>query len=204
MSGVRLQWQNLREPKEFDNGNRRFEATLIIEPDSDADKTLTSAMKEAAAARWGEDGAAIFKALTVKERVCRKDGNKQITKKGEARPEFADMVFFTPYRAAKKGRPIVMNEFAERADDENWNEFPKEGEGHLPRDGDYVKAQINVWAQDNPEGGQRLNAELEILMHERDGDSLEYQGEIDSSIADDFVAEMGAKERPAETGGLRG
>lgn len=208
LSDVRAHWIWLQKMKTIENEGKpdthRFECTLIVDPDSDADKRIEQGMLDAAVEKWGEKGETILNVLKGKGRVTYKDGNTCVDKEGTLRDGFADTKYFTPYRNEGKGRVMVFNEFGEKADDTNWSSFPTEGEGHLPRNGDYVQAQVNFWAQDNPSGGQRINAELVIVKMLRDGPPLGGGVDVSDETGDAFLAEMGVSEKSAQEAGLRG
>jgi len=198
LDGVRFNYVWVRDPKVYTNDdgseNSRYEAVVIVEPGSQADKAVDKAILDTAEEKWGEKAAAILKKLRSQDRVCYKDGNNNFTKDGEIRDGFADMMYFRPYRHASKGPVKVLNEFGKEITAETWSSFPTSDPGHPPRNGDYGAVMVNFWAQDSERGGQRINAELEIIMHTHDGDPLG-SADLSDAAVDDFASAY-AKEQP--------
>lgn len=200
VDGVRFNWLWVDKPKEYENESgekhARYEATLIVEPGSSADKAIEAGIEAAAEEKWGEKAEGVLKRLRTQNRVCYKDGNSNLDKEGEIRDGFADMKYLTPYRAEKKGPVKVLNRAGGNALEE----------GGLPQNGDYGAAMFNIWAQDNPKGGQRINAEISIVMKKRDGDSLGGSFGVSeddvSAFASEFAEEIDIPDTET-TGGLR-
>ena len=213
---VRVNWLWLKNAKEMTSPEtgkvtgHRFEATCIVEPDSENHKAIKAAMLAAAEAKWGADGEKIFEKLVKQGRVSLKDGNSCFDKKGNIRDGFENTVCFNPYRWKQEGkpndnRPRVGNKFGQWATEDNWDVFPTTGDERLPQAGDYCDVQVRFWAQDHPAGGQRINAELGIVVFAEAGEPLGSAGGVSESDADDFLKQIGTEKKdPMDVGGLNG
>lgn len=157
LQGVRLAFPVLDTPEAFQGqGDPRYSATLLMEPDSDNHKAVLAALKAAASAKWGENKAdAAVKGLSAAAKTAVGDGDSKDKYDG-----FAGMIFVQAHARAKTP-PTLLDGRA----------------NVLPRDtgmiyaGCYVNASIEIWAQDN-QYGKRLNASLRGVQFVRDGDAF--------------------------------
>ena len=157
LKNVRLAFPVLDKPEAFQGqGEPRYSATLLADPDSENHKLLHAAMLAAAAAKWGDNKAeAAVKGLSAAGRTAIGDGNLKDKYDG-----FAGKVYVQAH-ARQKTPPTLLDMRAQP----------------LPRDtgmiyaGCYVNASVEIWAQDN-QYGKRLNASLRGVQFVRDGDAF--------------------------------
>lgn len=149
-------------------GDLAFSASFILPPDhkqiidpSQPNKKVTTAtyletviFKAVAEAKWGTKAPAILKALKSADKLALHNGDTKAEYEG-----YEGNLFVS---SRSKVRPTVF--------DQQRNEL-LESEGK-PYSGCYVNASVEFWAQDNPDYGKRINAQLRGVQFLRDGDAF--------------------------------
>lgn len=183
INNVRLCHPDLFQAREYEKGDGkpRYSATLLVEPDSDADKTIRAAISEAIKEKFPEAKKAEHFLKSVQGqsmKFCYRDGD---TKTGEA---FQGNWFIAAHRKVNDGPPAVVDQKRQPV---------AEGSGKVYA-GCYVNAKVDIYVQtDNP--GVRCG--LLALQFVRDGDA--FAGgvasatgfeELDSGDSDDTGSEF--------------
>ena len=143
---VRLSFPELFEPKEYTpgDGKPRYDATYLIEKDSENDKKIRNAIAEAAKDAWGEKptGTKKVPAYKAKLKAMAGDTNKFCYHDGDTkdREEYENHMIITGHRAAKQGAPAVIDRAKNKL-------TAADGK---PYSGCYVNATIDMYIQ----GGQ--------------------------------------------------
>ena len=142
---VRLRFGSIFTPRAYDNTQpEKYEATFIITPGSDAEKTVTKAMKQTAKEKWGDKAQSVWNQLKAQDRLCLRSGEIRDTDKY---PEFIGKMFVT-----------AKSDILPRIVDQDAIELTA-NDGRI-QDGAIVHADISLWAQDNQQWGKRVNANL--------------------------------------------
>ena len=161
---VRLSYPHLFRPKGFgkkNEGDPKFSATAIIDPDTKAGAAALELLDDAIAyvreEKWGK------KQPKIKgDRICLREGDSD-------EDETDGMMICT---ASNLKRPLTL--------DENGDEVVEADD--VIYGGCYVDMIIRVWAQDN-DYGQRVNASLEGVKFRKDGQAF---SAAFKTSADDF------------------
>lgn len=148
-------------------GDLAFSASFILPPDHTQiiDPTKPKKVKTAqyledvvfkavAEAKWGPKAAGILKALKAADKLALHNGDTKAEYEG-----YEGNLFIS---SRSKVRPTVF--------DQQRNEL-SEQDGK-PYSGCYVNASVEFWAQDNPDYGKRINAQLRGVQFLRDGDAF--------------------------------
>lgn len=138
----------------------RYSASIIVEPGSPSDKEIRSALRAAAAEKWGEAKAdAAVKALSKALKIAYVDGDTKPDLDGYP----GNWILQAHSKANKPPRLVVTrNGVNETLDRKN--------QGVIYA-GCYVNAIVEIWAQDN-QYGKRLNASIAGLQFVKDGDAF--------------------------------
>lgn len=155
---ARLAFAHLFQPQKSKDGNLTFNGAFILKPDDPQVKTIESAMRDVAVAKWGDKGEKILANLKKQKRVCLKDGNDNTNKEGEIYAGFEDMVYLS---ASNKVRPSLVGRDKEELKISDGKLYP----------GCNVIVSVEIWAQDN-DHGQRINAGLRWVQFFKDGDAF--------------------------------
>lgn len=171
LQNVRLSFPDLFEPGEYE-GQRKFGATFLIEPNSANDKAIRAAMAEVATEKFKDKGAAIVKAGMAggNQKSCYWDGNSK-TYDG-----YADQMALTAKREESKGRPLVIDK----------NKAPLVVSDGKPYAGCYVNASVELWAQDN-KYGKAIRCNLLGVQFASDGDAFSAGSVADEGDFDDLA-----------------
>ena len=161
---VRLSYPHLFRPKGFgkkNEGDPKFSATAIIDPDTKAGASALELLDDAIAyvreEKWGK------KQPKIKgDRICLREGDSD-------EDETNGMMICT---TSNLKRPLTL--------DENGDEVVEADD--VIYGGCYVDMIIRVWAQDN-DYGQRVNASLEGVKFRKDGEAF---SAAFKTSADDF------------------
>lgn len=146
-----------------------FNGVFIIDPKSDNVAALDKAIKEVAAEKWKDKADSTLEYLIEQNRVCFHRKPKR-TSSGEVIDGFDGKYWISASDAA---RPLVLDR----------DKTPLvQGDGR-PYSGCYVNAIVELWAQDNPKYGRRINASLKGVQFVRHGDSF---GGGTPATVDDF------------------
>lgn len=156
----RLAFPTLNKPEAFQGqGEARYSAALIVEPNSESHKKILAAAKASAEAKWPGKGDAALKTLRAQNKLCFYDGDLKADYDG-----FAGNIVINANAPANQPPALVVtrNGKNERLD--------RETQGVI-YGGCYVNAIMEVWAQDN-QWGKRINAQLAGLQFVKDGESF--------------------------------
>lgn len=174
MKNVRLSFPKLFKAEAYgDNPTPMFQASFLFAPGSEAHKALESAMVAAAQEKWGAKAAQTLKALVASNKVCLRNGDEKADLDG-----YAGMLFLNA-RNAK--RPLIVDK--DRA--------PLVEADGKPYAGCFVNAVLDIYAQDHPQYGKRINASLGGVQFVRDGDAFGAKGVSESDfeeIDEDLLA----------------
>lgn len=155
IENARLAFPNLWTPRPSqDGGKAKYGASLIIDPSNPVVKALELAFVKVAAEKWGDKAAVILKGLKAQDRLCLHDGATKAQYNG-----FEGNLFVS---ANSDVRPSVFDR----------SRVPLQESDGKPYSGCYVNASIELWAQDNPKHGKRINAQLRGVQFLRDGDAF--------------------------------
>lgn len=151
---VRLSFPNLFKAVAFEEGgDKKYDATFLIEKGSDNDKRVQKAIKEAAVAKWGAKADAILKSIQG-------NNNKYAYKDGDLK-EYDGYEGMMSIKAKTKERPILVDQ-ARR---------PIAEEDGVFYAGCYVTAVIDVFAYDT-KMGKGISAGLTGVQFVKDGDAF--------------------------------
>ena len=159
LKNVRLAFPNLWTPrastgKDGKPGKPKYSASFILPPDHPQIPALRALIAAAAKAKWGDKHEVVLKGLKVQDRLCLHDG---VTKSQYA--GFDGNMFVS---SNSDNRPSVFDR----------TKTPLAEADGKPYAGCYVNASIDVWAQDHPQHGKRVNAQLRGVQFVRDGDAF--------------------------------
>lgn len=155
IKGARLGFPRLFKPEAYgDNPTPQFSAVFLFEPGSPAAKKVEEAMTSAATEKWGVKAPQILAALKAQGRVCLRDGATKANVDG-----FEGMLFV---KAAAPTRPLIIDR----------DKAPLAEESGKPYAGCYVSGIVDIYAQDSPKWGKRINATLKGVMFVRDGEAF--------------------------------
>jgi hypothetical protein len=154
LSNVRLSFPALFQEDTFG----RYSATFIIDPDSEASKACRDAVKAVAEEKWKDGAAATLAKLTAADKVCYRKEEKT-NNKGEPYSGFDGMHYVT---ASCKARPLVLDRDKSTLTEQDGR----------PYGGCYVNAVIDIWTQQSPQWGKRVNATLKGVQFANDGDAF--------------------------------
>lgn len=155
IDNVRLAFPVLFTAKPGPNGgDPRFSATFIIPPNHPALATVRQAIKDVAKEKWGEKADNILKQL--------KAGNKLCLRSGEEKPDYEGFEGNYFVSSGNKGRPLVLDR----------DKTPLTQADGKPYAGCFVNATLDIWAQDHPQHGKRINASVTGVQFYKDGDAF--------------------------------
>lgn len=144
----------------------KYGASFLFSPDrADIKKAVEAAVIRAAQAKWGDKAAATLKELKAADRLPIHDGNTKATYGG-----YEGQLFIN---AGNKLRPTVIDGQRQPIDATDGKVYS----------GCYGNVMVEIWAQQHPKGGKRVNAALLGFQKTRDGERLA-GGSVAS--ADDF------------------
>jgi len=158
LSNVRLSFPSLFKRSEFNGQEGKFEATFLVNKESQA-KLIAEI--EAKIALIQKDN----KANISPDKICLKDG------------DYVDYDGYAGHMSIKAGanrRPTVIDR----------DKTPLVEDDGKPYAGCYVNAVLELWFQDN-NFGRRINCNLLGVQFSKDGDSF---GAGDTDVSDDFDA----------------
>lgn len=158
LENVRLSFPSLFKKAEFNGEATKFEATFLINKETQADtiKQLESAIDKAAHKHFK---GKIPKAL----KFCLADGDEK---------DYDGYEGVMSIKAASNKRPTVIGR----------DKTPLAEEDGVMYAGCYVNAIVDLWVQDNS-WGKRINCNLLGVQFAKDGDSF---GAGDIDVSDDF------------------
>ena len=166
MNNVRLAFPVLFEPKAAKAGQKqKFSAAGIFPATHEVVPLLKAAMQEAAKAKWGDKWEEVYNGLRAGDRLAVHDGS--------AKSEYAGYSGNLFLNASNELRPLVID----------GQRRPLAAADGMIYSGCYVNMKVEIWAQQHPEHGKRINASLMGVQFARDGERLA-GGAVAS--ADDF------------------
>lgn len=154
---VRIAFPALFEAKSINDGDPRFGANFIIEPNSANAKAVSAAMVEVAEVKWKTKAKTTLDELKKKGKVCFVEDEKK-NGSGETYAGFEDMYHISANNAA---RPTILDR----------DKTPLVQSDGRPYGGCFVNATVDIWAQDN-KFGKRINATLTGVQFHSDGDAF--------------------------------
>lgn len=173
LKNVRLAFPSLFKPESFDGGEERYSAVFLVEPNSENDKVLRSAINAAAKETWGEKAVATLKAVSSNaNKFCYRDG----AEKAHKYEGFEGAWALSGHRKATAGAPKVVNR----------DLSPVASDSGTIYAGCYVNVSVDIWAQKAPYEGVRCT--LIGVQFSKEGDA--FGGA--PATADDFEALDGA------------
>ena len=131
-------------------GDPAYSAAFLLPKDSDQLSQVKETMKEVATQKWPKDGIQTLKGLLAKDKTCLRDGDEA----GYA--GFENKNFITSNNKARQ--PMVKDLLRNDITDKN-----------KIYGGCVVNAVLDIWAQDNPEFGKRVNCTLLGVQFVKDG-----------------------------------
>lgn len=166
LKNVRLSFPNLFIPQSVQGSEPKFNASFLIEPDSENVAAIEAAIEAVAKEKWGAKADAVLKQLRAGNKTCLHDGD---TKDYEG---YAGMLYIS---ASGGTRPLIMDKDKTTLDSADGK----------PYAGCYVNASLDIWPQDN-QYGKRINAGLRGVQFMRDGDAFAAGGVASEDEFDDL------------------
>jgi len=157
LKNVRLSFPTLFHAKEFSagDGKPRWSASFIIEPGSDNDRIIKTAIEAEAKAAWGVKAPTVLKTMVGQSnKYCYSDGNTK------AQDEYQGMMVLSTHRSAKLSRPMIMDK----------DKSPLAFEDGKPYAGCYVNAKVEIYCQTGENTGVR--GSFSVVQFAADGDSF--------------------------------
>ena len=204
--GARLSFESLFEPNEQtdDDGNKslNWKSNFLFEK-ANLDNLMakyqgqimpvrTAVNKAFAAVRTAKWGPKEKWPKIKADRMCWRDGDE------ESWDGYAGCYYISASSRPKKGadimsaRPVVVTN---RKDKEGKWIPAQAGGANAPYSGCYVNATIDVWAQDDPKYGKRLNAGLRAVQFLKDGEAFGMtRSNPNEDFDDDMVSDAGSLE----------
>lgn len=140
-----------------DGGKPRYSAALIIPTDHEIIPALKVGMEAKATEKWGAAKAvAICRVLYATDKMALHDGDLKAQYEGYE----GNMYISTGAQAT--ARPTCIDR----------NRNPATESDGILYSGCYVNAIIELWAQDHPKGGKRINATLKGVQFHSRGDAF--------------------------------
>lgn len=171
LKNVRLSFPNLFVPQSVQGSEPKFNASFLIEPNSENAKLIEAAIEAVAKEKWAAKADGTLKQLRVGDKICLHNGdNKEYD-------GYAGMFYLS---ASSPTKPLILDKDAKTHLDSTSGK---------PYAGCYVNASIDVWAQDSS-FGKRVNAGLKGVQFIREGDAFGAGGAAtEEDFADLAVAE---------------
>ena len=155
LKDVRLAFPDLFEARAFNGeGEAKFGASFLFPPDHPAVAEVEKAIEAAAEEKWKDKAKTTLKSVKAKGDVCLHDGNLK-----EELAGYAGNFYIS---ARSSVRPTVVDR----------DRSPLAASDGRPYGGCYVNAILELWAQDHPKYGKRINATLSGVQFVRDGDAF--------------------------------
>lgn len=157
LKNVRLAFPELFVAKQYKGeGEKKYAATFLIDPDSQNDKNIQKAIAEVALAQWGDKTAATLKTIEGQPM-------KYAYVKGDlkAYDGFEGKMALSAKRKEDDGPVLVLDRDASVLTKEHGR----------PYGGCYVHARVQLWAQKN-EWGNGMRATIVVVQFVNDGDSF--------------------------------
>lgn len=188
LENVRLgAWPVLWEARDYQNdGNFNFSAKFHIPKNSPAAKLLLDTYQQVATEEWKEKAGSVLQQLKGNNlKTFITDGDLFAEKEAHS-----GHYIISSKRPKSDGRPDVRDR----------NKQPLAQEDGKPYGGCYVRAILDVWAQDN-QYGKGMRCKLLGVQFVKDGDAFAGTG---SSASEDDFADLGDGEDAPELGAATG
>lgn len=171
LENVRLSFPYLFTAQEQEGGKKTFNASFILKAGDPQIKKIENAIADVAKAKWGAKADAVLKQLKASDKVALHDGDTKTQYDG-----YEGNMYISSSRPSTNGRPLLIDR----------NKSPLTEEDGKLYSGCYVNAIIELWAQDN-NFGKRINASLQGVQFDKDGDRFAGGSSADESDFDELA-----------------
>lgn len=154
LKNVRLAFPKLFEAVSVNGGAPTFGAAFLIAPNHPQLEEIRKAMDEVGKAKWGAKWPQIKTSLTAQDKLALHDGDIKADLDGYAGNFYLNANNKTRVTIVDRDRTLLA-----------------QSDGK-PYAGCYVNASIELWAQDNPQHGKRINASLRGVQFAKDGEAF--------------------------------
>ena len=156
IDGARISFPEIFTPRMKDDGSKgSYGASFIIPKGHAGVKLIAAEITRVAKEKWPKEHENILEVLKAAGKVCLRDGAVKAHLEG-----YKGNVFFTANNKAPIG---VFNRDGKMI---------TEGCENTPYAGCYVNVTMEIWAQDHPQHGKRINGSLRGVQFADDGDSF--------------------------------
>jgi hypothetical protein len=186
LSNVVLCFPNIAEPQAFAGQDPAYGAKFPIVPGSDNQKAIEAAMLDVAKQEWKDRGVKNYEDLIAKDNTAFHTYVYE-DKDGAPWMGFENKHYLSVRNS--KTQPTVFNKYNEKITDKAQIES-------LAHSGAIVHASIEIWAQDDPKYGKRLNCSLRGIMVTGEGENFSGGGSTasDNDFADVAIAPADAED----------
>jgi len=172
---VRLTFPVLFEPRQMRNADgtmsaAKYSAGFVFAKDHPAKQLLVDAITAVAIEKWGEKATEILRSLKAANKLCLHDGDEK--------SEYAGYPGNLFVNSSNTVRPMVVGGGPD-------GRSPITAADGIIYSGCYVNGILEVWAQQHPQHGKRINASLLGVQFVEDGERLSGGS---TATADDFDA----------------
>ena len=175
IKNVVLCFPNIAEPQQYGDSDPAYGAKFPIVPNSENHKAIEAAMLDVANQEWKDRGAKNYEDLVSKDKTA---FHTYVYDDKEGVPWLGfENKHFLSVRNSKT-QPTVYNKYNEKVDSKAEIE-------RIAHSGAIVHASLEIWAQDDPKYGKRLNCSLRGIMVTGEGENLGGGGSTAS--ANDFA-----------------
>lgn len=140
---------DLFHAKAVRGGKPRYSSAFLIPPTHPAVPKLRAVMAKVAKDKWGEKAPAVYKMLEATDKLCLHDGDLK------SYAGYAGNLYVSGARRPEDGKPRVVDRMGNDIDQSSGLIFS----------GCRVIALLEIWAQDNPDFGKRINATIRGVQH---------------------------------------
>lgn len=155
LNDARLAFPNLFEARSMPGGGpAAFGCSLLIPQDHPQLKDLEKAIEATAREEWGVKADTILKGLRAQDRTCLHNG--------DAKEQYGGFAGNFYVSARSKIKPLVVDQ----------QRHEVSAESGVVYGGCFGNASLELWAQDSPQYGKRINAQIRGFQKTRDGDAF--------------------------------
>lgn len=165
ISNARLSFPSIYKKATYDGKDTKFEATLLIPKEDEAQSKAIKAHIKAALIETFGSADKIPKSILRPDKSCFRNGDEV---------DYDGYAGHMSFKASNAKRPRTMDRDKSVVVEEDGKLYA----------GCYCDAIVEIWIQNNAYG-QRINANLMALRHRRDGEAFG-AGSIPEGIEDDF------------------
>jgi hypothetical protein len=156
LENVRLSFPDIFQPRKQDDGSKgSYGASLIMAPDHPAVQIIAAEMIALAKEKWPKDHEVNYAAMKETARLCLRGG--------AGKAKFAGYKG-NVYISANNKSPIKVFDSKNRMITSECEEAPYAGCN--------VNATVELWVQDHPSFGQRINATLRGIQFHSDNEAF--------------------------------